>query len=112
MPDSMILVMLVERPGEILTREEIRERLWPDGTVVEFEHSINAAVNRLRDALGDSPGIPRYIETLPRRGYRFIGGVEISRPTAIASGPEPAAAPELPETAAIDKPPRPRQGRD
>ncbi|MGB9335999.1 MAG: protein kinase [Candidatus Acidiferrales bacterium] len=66
-----ILAMLVERPGELVTREEIRKALWPNGTVVEFEHSISAAINRLRLVLGDSAEEPRYIETLARRGYRL-----------------------------------------
>ena len=68
--------MLLERPGEVLTREEIRKELWPDNTIVEFEHSINAAMNRLRQALGDSAEHPRYIETLARRGYRWMVSVE------------------------------------
>jgi Tol biopolymer transport system component len=68
--------MLLERPGEVLTREEIRKELWPDNTIVEFEHSINAAMNRLRLALGDSADNPRYIETLARRGYRWMVSVE------------------------------------
>jgi cephalosporin-C deacetylase-like acetyl esterase len=67
--------MLLECPGEVVMREEIRNQLWPNDTVVEFDHSINTAVMRLRDALGESAGRPRYIETLPRRGYRFIGQV-------------------------------------
>src|SRR4029450_3526887 len=71
-----ILVALLERPGELGLREEIRQRLWPNGTVVEFDHSINAAVKRLRDVLRESAEKPRYIETLARRGYRFIGTVE------------------------------------
>jgi Tol biopolymer transport system component/DNA-binding winged helix-turn-helix (wHTH) protein len=71
-----ILTMLLERPGEVLTREEIRKELWPDNTIVEFEHSINAAMNRLRQALGDSGDHPRYIETLARRGYRWMVSVE------------------------------------
>src|SRR5512140_8059 len=73
LPDQSfeILAMLVERPGEVITREEIRDRLWPHGTVVEFEHSVSSAVKRLRDCLGDSAITPRFIETLPRRGYRF-----------------------------------------
>jgi cholera toxin transcriptional activator len=71
-----ILAMLLERPGEVVTRDELRERLWPDGTVVEFEHSVNTAVSRLRDALGDSASHPRFVETLPRRGYRFVAPVE------------------------------------
>lgn len=78
LPDQpfQILLMLLERPGDLISREEIRNRLWPGTTVVEFDHSINAAVKRLRNALCDSAGEPRYIETLPRRGYRFIGQVE------------------------------------
>jgi eukaryotic-like serine/threonine-protein kinase len=71
-----ILAMLVERPGELVTREEIRKALWPNGTVVEFEHSISAAINRLRQVLGDSAEEPRFIETLARRGYRLRVKVE------------------------------------
>lgn len=76
-----ILVMLLERPGEVVTREEIQARLWPSGTIVEFEHSIGTAIKKLRQALGDDADTPRYIETLPRRGFRFIfpvGGAELS----------------------------------
>jgi len=68
-----ILEGLLERPGEVVGREELRARLWPGDTYVDFEHSINAAVRRLRRALGDSADAPRYIETLHRRGYRFVG---------------------------------------
>jgi Tol biopolymer transport system component/DNA-binding winged helix-turn-helix (wHTH) protein len=71
-----ILAMLLKRPGEVLTREDIRKELWPDDTIVEFEHSISAAMNRLRQALGDSADHPRYIETLARRGYRWMIPVE------------------------------------
>jgi DNA-binding winged helix-turn-helix (wHTH) protein len=63
-----ILAMLVARPGDVVTREEIREQLWSNDTTVEFDHSINAAIKRLRDALGDSADSPRFVETLPRRG--------------------------------------------
>jgi TolB-like protein/Tfp pilus assembly protein PilF len=70
-----ILVMLLERPDEPVSREELRRKLWPGGTFVDFEHGVNSAVARLRDLLGDSADSPRYIETLPRRGYRFIGSV-------------------------------------
>src|SRR5262245_52511345 len=66
-----VLVMLLERKGEIVLREEIQKRLWPD-TIVEFESNLNAAIKRLREALGDSAGNPRFVETIPRRGYRFI----------------------------------------
>jgi DNA-binding winged helix-turn-helix (wHTH) protein len=68
-----ILAMLLEHGGEVVTREQLRQRLWPDGTSVDFEHSLNAAIKRLRAALGDDAAAPRYVETLPRRGYRFIG---------------------------------------
>lgn len=71
-----VLSLLLERPGEMLTREEIRRELWPDGTFVDYEHGLNSAVNRLRDALGDKAGNPRFVETLARRGYRFLGPVE------------------------------------
>ena len=67
-----ILRLLLARPGAVVTREEIRERLWPEGTYVDFEHSLNAAVKRLRAALGDDARNPVFIETLPRRGYRWI----------------------------------------
>ncbi|HEY6290725.1 MAG TPA: protein kinase [Terriglobia bacterium] len=71
-----ILTMLLDRSGQVVTREEIRKRLWPNDTIVEFEHSISAAMNRLRQALGDSAENPRYIETLARRGYRWMVPVE------------------------------------
>src|SRR5439155_13620220 len=71
-----ILVMLLERPGEVVTREDLRQRLWPNDTIVEFEHSISAAMNRVRQALGDSAENPHYIETLARRGYRWKVPVE------------------------------------
>jgi TolB-like protein/DNA-binding winged helix-turn-helix (wHTH) protein len=77
-----ILAMLLERPGEPVTREEIREKLWPEDTFIDFEHSINTAVKRLRETLGDDTEHPRYIETLPRRGYRFIGPVEAVAPVS------------------------------
>src|SRR5436190_4064306 len=71
-----ILAVMIERPGEIVTREELRELLWPAGTFVDFEHSLNAAIKRLRAALGDDADNPRFVETLHRRGYRFIAPVE------------------------------------
>jgi TolB-like protein/DNA-binding winged helix-turn-helix (wHTH) protein len=70
-----VLEMLLNHPGELVTREELGASLWPSGTFVDFEHGLNATVKRLRDALGDSADTPRWIETLPRRGYRFIGTV-------------------------------------
>jgi serine/threonine protein kinase/tetratricopeptide (TPR) repeat protein len=85
-----ILVALLERPGELVLREDLRKRLWPNDTVVEFEHSISAAINKVRQALGDSAESPRFIETLARRGYRWKTSVEwiASRPDA-----PPSAAP-------------------
>ena len=71
-----ILSVLLQQPGELVTREELRSRLWPTDTFVDFNHSLNAAVNKLRESLSDSASEPRYIETLPRRGYRFIAEVE------------------------------------
>jgi TolB-like protein/tetratricopeptide (TPR) repeat protein len=71
-----LLTMLLERPGDMLTRDELRHRLWSDGTFVDFEHGLNAAVKRLRAVLGDNAEHPRFVETLYRRGYRFIGSVE------------------------------------
>jgi TolB-like protein/DNA-binding winged helix-turn-helix (wHTH) protein/Flp pilus assembly protein TadD len=72
----LILAALLERPGEVVTREELRRKLWPADTFVDFDNSVNAAVNRLREALGDSAENPRFIQTLPRHGYRFISPVE------------------------------------
>lgn len=101
-PDQSIEILkaLVEHPGELVTRDELRERLWPANTFVDFEHGLNAAVRRLREALGDSADSPKYIETLPRRGYRFIGSVEGipafgAVPQATVSIEPPAAAPRV-----------------
>ena len=71
-----ILARLIERPGDVVTREELIELLWPAGTYVEFDHSLNAAIKKLRRALNDSPGNPKFIQTLPKRGYRFVARVE------------------------------------
>jgi DNA-binding winged helix-turn-helix (wHTH) protein len=80
-------------PGQVLTREEIRKRLWPNDTIVEFEHSISAAMNRLRQALGDSAESSRYIETLARRGYRFIYPVDVGAGLAPPSSPDAPVVP-------------------
>jgi len=71
-----VLTLMLEHPGELLTRDELRTRLWPDGTFVDFEHGLNAAIKRLRSVLGDNAERPRFVETLHRRGYRFIARVE------------------------------------
>ena len=85
-----ILTVLLSKPGRLVTREELRSRLWPADTFVDFNHGLNAAINKLRDALCDSAENPKYIETLPRRGYRFIASVErvTSRRDASIEGPE------------------------
>ena len=70
-----VLAMLLERPGDVVTREELQQKLWASDTLVDFEHGLNKAINKLREALGDDANNPRYIETLPRRGYRFIAPV-------------------------------------
>jgi cholera toxin transcriptional activator len=71
-----VLIALLEHPREVVTREDLRQRLWPSDTFVDFDHSLNTTINKLREALGDSAGNPRFIETLPRRGYRFLADVE------------------------------------
>jgi DNA-binding winged helix-turn-helix (wHTH) protein len=77
----MVLAALLERPGRMVTRGELRERLWPADTFVDFDGNLNAAVRKLRKALGDEGGQPAFIETLPRRGYRFIAPLEMRRDT-------------------------------
>jgi cholera toxin transcriptional activator len=71
-----VLALLLERAGEVVTREELQHQLWPSDTFVDFDHSLNTAINKVREALGDSASSPRYIETLARRGYRFIAPVQ------------------------------------
>lgn len=106
LPDQpfIILIALLERPGELITREELVKRLWPEGTFVDYDHSLNTAMNKLREALSDSASTPRYIETLPKRGYRFIGTVEpldAKRLTSAVAESGPAA----PEAAPGELPP-------
>jgi DNA-binding winged helix-turn-helix (wHTH) protein len=91
-----VLCMLLERPGELLTREEICRELWPDGTFVDYEHGVNSAVNRIREALGDTAGNPRFVETLARRGYRFLAPVE--QITASEDAGKPTTEFPVPET--------------
>lgn len=91
-----VLLMLLERPGELLTREEICRELWPEGMFVDYEHGVNSAVNRIRDALGDTASNPRFVETLARRGYRFLVPVE----RLVPGGAQPADGTEHPEQAA------------
>ena len=84
-----LLLLLLERPGELLTREEISRDLWPDGTFVDYEHGVNSAVNRIREALGDAAGNPRFVETMARRGYRFVAPVERISPNDNPPSPAP-----------------------
>jgi TolB-like protein/DNA-binding winged helix-turn-helix (wHTH) protein/Tfp pilus assembly protein PilF len=94
-----ILVLLLCRRGDVITREELQKQLWQVDTFVDFDHGLNSAINRLREALGDSAENPRFIETLPRRGYRFIAPIEVpskSEPTVVAAGPHlPVLPPQL-----------------
>jgi TolB-like protein/DNA-binding winged helix-turn-helix (wHTH) protein/Tfp pilus assembly protein PilF len=92
-----ILLCLLEEPGRLWSREDLRSRLWPNGTFVEFDHSLNVAVNRLRDRLGDSAEKPRYIETVPGVGYRFVASVETANEAPHQDLPLPeVSAPALP----------------
>src|SRR4249919_4209517 len=77
-----VLATLLEHPGKIVTREELRNKLWPEDTFVDFDHSLNAAIKTLRDALGESADAPVYVETLARRGYRFIAPVNGAFPSS------------------------------
>src|SRR6266478_4331825 len=90
-----VLAMLLERPGELVTREELREKIWGQ-TVVDFDHGVNKAINKIREALGDSAQSPRFVETVARRGYRFLAEVTVADATPVhspelATHPHPAA---------------------
>ncbi len=97
-----LLFLFLDRPGETLTREDICRELWPDGTFVDYEHGVNSAVNRLREALGDKASNPRFVETLARRGYRFVAPVERILPEgeAVQEREQEARAPVAGQTAA------------
>jgi len=87
-----VLTILLENPGELITREELCKRLWPEDTFVDFEHSLNTAIKKLRQALDDDPDAPRYIETLPKKGYRFIAQVDVV-PEGVAPVVDPSPKP-------------------
>ncbi len=97
-----ILVVLLENPGRLVTREELKKKLWPSDTFVDFDQSLNRAVNRLREALGDSAENPRYVETLPRRGYRFIAPVAKDQSREGAQSPKVYQWPSAHESPACD----------
>jgi len=92
-----LLEMLLERPGEVVTREELQKRLWPADTFVDFDHGLNKAINKIREALGDSAESPRFVETVSRRGYRFLAEVKDSEVPArnpeLGAQPRPPAVP-------------------
>src|SRR5262249_44170226 len=71
-----VLALLLEHPGEVVTREELQKELWPADTFVDFDHGLNKAINKIREALGDSAECPRFVETIARRGYRFLADVK------------------------------------
>ena len=82
-----VLLVLLEKPGQIVTREELRQKIWPADTFVDFEHSLNTAIKKLRLALGDRATNSRFVETLPRRGYRFVANVEVADETPVIRTP-------------------------
>jgi DNA-binding winged helix-turn-helix (wHTH) protein len=86
-----ILTILLEHPGELVTREELRQRLWSQDTFVDFDHSLNTAIKKLRRALGDQAGKPRFVQTLPRRGYRFVGSLVDHPPPSAQTATAPPA---------------------
>src|SRR5215469_17752616 len=96
-----VLAILLERPGALVTREELQTKLWPD-TFVDADHNLNTAINKIREALGDSSENPRFVETLPRRGYRFIGPVMVND-TAVVTDPAENRQTSGPESAAKTK---------
>ena len=98
-----VLAMVLERAGEVVTREDLQKKLWPADTFVDFDHGLNKAINKIRDALGDSAGSPRYVETVARRGYRFLAEVKLADAAHVALPPSPnvpePTAPSLPDLA-------------
>jgi len=105
-----VLLMLLERPSEVVTREEMRQRLWGEGTFVDFDHGLNSAVNKIREALNDSASRPRYLETLPGKGYRFIGPVTLKGQATVEQPASVAAtAPAAVLTAPHELPVAPRK---
>src|SRR6266403_762511 len=81
-----VLTALLQNAGQVVTRDELREKIWPADTFVDFDHSLNTAVNKIRESLGDSAANPRFVETLARRGYRFLGDVQWQAQAVVPSG--------------------------
>lgn len=109
-----VLLMLLECPGELVTREEMRQRLWGDDIIVDFDHGLNTAVNKLREALGDAAAQPRHVETVPGRGYRFIAPVTLASQGATAvvqTGIDPvASSPTVADVITMDQAVAPSPG--
>ncbi len=101
-----VLTFLLEHPGQVIGREELRQRLWGEDTFVDFDHSLNISVNKLRDALGDSAATPRYIETLPRKGYRFIAPVTAEPATVSTPAPVAESVPAVITPTALPSTPK------
>ncbi len=102
-----VLSVLLDRAGEVVSREELQQKLWPADTFVDFDHSLNTAINKVREVLGDSASSPRFVETLARRGYRFIAPVQKDTPTPV---PEPVPIPApAPTPVPISQPAQPAQ---
>lgn len=97
-----VLAILLERPGEVVTREEMQKRLWPADTFVDFDHSLNTAIKKLRQALCDDKTKPRFVETLPKRGYRFLVSVKRPAPSSVVRE-TPVAAPARAKDAAASR---------
>src|SRR5215468_4083231 len=90
-----VLAMLLEHPGQVVAREDLQKKLWPADTFVDFDHSLNTAIKKLRQALNDDKKKPRFIETLPKRGYRFIGAVELPAKPSSSAPPLEASLPAV-----------------
>jgi len=103
MQPFQVLVALLERPKEVVTREELRQRLWPQDTFVDFDHGLNTAMVKLRDVLGDSASKPKFIETIAKRGYRFLGTAEVISDQPAPTERQESAQPEV-ATATIGNP--------
>src|SRR5437868_12564594 len=91
-----ILLLLLRQRGDLISRDELRHQLWPADTFVDFDHGLNSAMNRLREALGDSAENPRFIETLPRRGYRFVAPIHVVQTGSAVAAPVVGTAPSAP----------------
>src|ERR1700730_8816902 len=107
-----VLAMLLEHPGEVVTREELQKSLWAVDTFVDFEHGLNKTINKIREALGDSAESPRFVETVSRRGYRFLAevkNVDVDRAAAPTPGTEVRSGPQFSDLAQTSADPLPKK---